>query len=390
MQLYFDNAATSFPKPDVAHEAIEAYVTQCGASPGRGAYHQAANATALLERCRELLCELVNAPSPKRCIFTLNCTDALNLAISGIARHFLQKGETVHIVTTVMSHNSVLRPLHALEASGVTHTIVQADAKTGLVDPEDIRAAIMPSTKLVAIAHGSNVTGTIQNIEAIGAQCKDIPFLVDAAQTMGHIPIDVQKMDIDLLAFPGHKGLLGPLGTGGLIIKPGIEEIITPLRTGGTGSESEYHVQPETLPDKFEAGSHNMLGIAGLLASVRWILTRGVATLHEIEQTLSEQFIHEIKKIDGVRIIGPQTTTNRCGVFSLAFEDAPHDIAKRLEENSGICVRSGLHCAPFAHKTMGTDSIGGTVRISFGPFNTSEDISFLVQEIANTTEKVLS
>ncbi len=390
MQLYFDNAATSFPKPDVVHEAIEKYVKRCGASPGRGAYPQAADATALLDKCRELLCELVNAPSPKRCIFTLNCTDALNLAISGVAQHFLHKGEPVHIVTTAMSHNSVLRPLHALAAFGVTHTIVHADAKTGLVTPANIQSAITPSTKLVAVTHGSNVTGTVQDIEAIGTLCKNIPFLVDAAQTMGHIPIDVQKMNIDLLAFPGHKGLLGPLGTGGLMIKPGIDELVTPFRTGGTGSESEYPVQPETLPDKYEAGSHNMVGIAGLLASVRWILCQGVSTLHKMEQTLSEKFIHEINKIDGVRIVGPQTTENRCGVFSLAFEDAPHDIAKRLEESSGICVRSGLHCAPFAHKTVDTETQGGTVRISFGPFNTSGDISFLVQEIANITEKVLS
>ena len=217
---------------------------------------------------------LVNATSPKHCIFTLNCTDALNLAIAGISSPHAAKGEPVHIITTAMDHNSVLRPLHCFLSNNVTHTIVKADS-SGIVCPSDIQKAITKHTRLIAVAHGSNVTGTVQDLESIGTVCGDIPFLVDAAQTMGHTPIDVQAMHIDLLAFPGHKGLLGPLGTGGLIMKPGMENIITPLRTGGTGSGSEHPIQPETLPDKYEPGSHNMVGIAGLLASVRWILEHG-------------------------------------------------------------------------------------------------------------------
>jgi selenocysteine lyase/cysteine desulfurase len=284
-----------------------------------------------------------------------------------------------------MDHNSVLRPLHSFQSQGVTHTIVQADA-SGIVDPSDIKNAITATTVLVAVAHGSNVTGSVQDIAAIGKHCGDIPFLVDAAQTMGHRNIDMESMGIDLLAFPGHKGLLGPLGTGGLIMKPGMEKIVTPLRTGGTGSESEHPTQPETLPDKYEPGSHNMVGIAGLLASVRWILEMGVDNLYEKETQLAEQFIREINNIDGVRIVGPQSTHNRCGVFSLVFDNCPHLTAKELENTFRICSRSGLHCAPFAHEAIGTDVLGGTLRVSFGPFHDAKDISYLTQAITHCAQ----
>jgi cysteine desulfurase family protein len=386
MQPYFDNAATSFPKPDEVYCAMEAYQRSCGASPGRGAYLQAKDATSLLDSCRKLLCELVNAPSQKHCIFTLNCTDALNLTICGIISYYLSRDEPVHVVTTAMDHNSVLRPLSFYAQQGVEYTVVQAN-KSGLVNPNDIKKSITENTRLVAVAHGSNVTGSVQDLTAIGNICGKVPFLVDAAQTMGHTHIDVQTMKIDLLAFPGHKGLLGPLGTGGLIIRPTIEKIVLPHRTGGTGSQSEHPVQPETLPDKYESGSHNMVGIAGLLASTQWILDNGVDNLHAREMMLCEQFIHELEQIDGVRIVGPQTTANRCGVFSLVFDECPHDIANQLENKFGICSRSGLHCAPYAHEAMGTDALGGTVRVSFGPFHTSEDVSHLVQAISHCTQK---
>jgi cysteine desulfurase family protein len=385
MQLYFDNAATSFPKPDEVLDAMLSYQRYCGASPGRGAYSHAIEATNLLDSCREHICELVNAPSPKHCIFTHNCTDALNLAICGIVSHAVTKEKPIHIVTTAMDHNSVLRPLHSFQLQDVTHTVVRADA-AGMVDPNDIKDAITATTALVAVAHGSNVTGSVQDIAAIGEICGDVPFLVDAAQTMGHRIIDMESMQIDFLAFPGHKGLLGPLGTGGLIMKPGMETIVTPLRTGGTGSESEYPVQPETLPDKYEPGSHNMVGIAGLLAGVQWILAMGVANLYEKEKQLSEQFIHEIQTIEGVRIAGPQTTRNRCGVFSLVFDSYPHETAKELEKTFAISSRSGLHCAPYAHQAIGTDVLGGTLRVSIGPFHTAKDISYLTQAISHCAQ----
>jgi selenocysteine lyase/cysteine desulfurase len=288
-----------------------------------------------------------------------------------------------------MAHNSVLRPLHALARDGVTHTVVGVDPVTGLVHPNDIANAITPSTRLVAIAHGSNVTGTVQDIELIGNICGDIPLLIDAAQTIGHTPIDVQQMHIDLLAFPGHKGLLGPLGMGGLIIKPGIENILAPIRYGGTGSESEHPMQPNSLPDKYESGSHNMVGIAGLTASVEWILTRGVETLHMNEQSLCGQFIEELQLCSNAKIVGPPTAKSRCGVFSLEFDENPHVVAHRLEEISGVQSRSGFHCAPLAHRAMGTIQKGGTLRVSFGPFHSSEDISFLIESIKKVTQKVL-
>jgi cysteine desulfurase family protein len=389
MQRYFDNAATSFPKPDVVLDAIVQYTTQCGASPGRGAYPQAVDATELLDACRTQLCEIVNAPSASHCVFTLNCTDALNIAILGIAKHFLSKKEPVHIVTTAMDHNSVLRPLHELASQGVTHTIVPADPETGIVPPEAIQQSITNSTRLVAVAHGSNVSGTVQDLSRIGAVCGDVPLLVDAAQTMGHTPLDVQAMHIDLLAFPGHKGLLGPQGTGGLILKPGIERILDSTRTGGTGSQSEHPVQPETMPDKYESGSHNMVGIAGLVASTRWILDKGVEAIHKLERQRAGQLLQELATVEGVRIAGPLTNENRCGVFSLVSETCPHEFAKALESEFGICARSGLHCAPFAHKTLGTYVLGGTLRVSIGPFHTEEDVSFLTQAIAACVQKCL-
>ena len=237
MQGYFDNAATSFPKPPEVLDATVAYQEKCGASPGRGAYVQTVEASNVLRQCRRMLCDLVHAPCGSHCVFTLNCTDALNLAINGIASHHRHLQQSMHIVTTAMDHNSVLRPLQALQKDGVTHTIVQADPETGLVDPTLIADAITSDTRLIAVVHGSNVTGTVQDISAIGAACGDIPFLVDAAQTMGHAPLDIQSMGIDLLAFPGHKGLLGPLGTGGLIMQKPIVDILEPSRFGGTRSE---------------------------------------------------------------------------------------------------------------------------------------------------------
>jgi cysteine desulfurase family protein len=360
------------------------YHDGCGASPGRGAYAQAIEATNTLDHCRKLLRDLVNAPQESHCIFTLNCTDALNLAILGIAAHHEQQNQQVHVVTTAMDHNSVLRPLTALGQRGVTHTVVPACPETGLVLPSALADALTPNTRLVAVAHGSNVTGTVQEIEKIGNVCGDIPLLVDAAQTMGHTPIDMQSMNIDLLAFPGHKGLLGPLGTGGLLLQPNIENIIEPLRFGGTGSASEFPTQPSNLPDKYESGSHNMVGIYGLTESLKWIHKRGVLQLHQHEMNLCDAFIRALRTIPSVKIVGPQTSSNRCGVFSLSFEEDPSTIANRLE-SSGICARAGLHCAPHAHETMGTTQRGGTVRVSFGPFHTEEDIEHLVQTIRQCT-----
>ncbi|MEE2912366.1 MAG: aminotransferase class V-fold PLP-dependent enzyme [Planctomycetota bacterium] len=388
MQTYFDNAATSFPKPDAVIAQTTGFFRHCGASPGRGAYEQAREASRILKQCRAILCEMVNAKNADL-VFTMNCTDALNLAITGITRHHLHQNLPVHIVTTAMDHNSILRVLDALMIEGVTHTIVAVDPKTGLVNPADIAGAITPSTRLVAVAHGSNVTGVVQDIASIGAICDGIPLLIDAAQTMGHRPIDMMEMGLDLIAFPGHKGLLGPLGTGGLIMQSNMIPIIEPIRFGGTGSESESPIQPTNFPSKYESGSHNMVGIYGLLAASKWILAEGVSNLYKKEISLCEQFIQEMQQIDNVQIVGPQTSKNRCGVFSLVFPESPHLVADRLEEIAGIRCRAGLHCAPFAHESMGTKPLGGTVRVSFGPFHTSKDISNLVHAIEQCAQLAL-
>jgi cysteine desulfurase/selenocysteine lyase len=385
-RLYFDNAATSFPKPPEVARAMARYMNEVGASPGRGAYAEAIEAGRILMRCRELINRLIHGESPSHVVFTLNASDALNLAIKGITHHHRRRGEPVHIVTTQMDHNSILRPLREVERApdGAQVTRVEVDAETGRVKPEDIRAAIRPDTRLIAMIHGSNVTGAIQPIEEIGAICREhhVPFLVDAAQTLGHMPVDVQRMHIDLLAFPGHKGLLGPLGTGGLYLRPGMERLVDTLREGGTGSASERDVQPQHMPDKYEPGSHNAPGIAGLAAGVAWILDRGVDELWSHEQRLMRIMLDGLRDVPGLRLLGPTSTEHRCGVFSIAMEGfEPADVAAILEEHYGILARPGLHCAPLAHAALGTASGGGAVRLSLGPFLTEDDVRYAVASI---------
>jgi len=365
-RLYMDNAATSFPKPRQVHEAMARYATDVGASAGRGGYAEAQESGRIIRLCREQLNTLFHGTDPNQFVFTLNCSDALNLAIQGL----LKPGD--HAITTWMDHNSVLRPLNALATAGtITHTAVRVDPVNCLVDPDDIRKAITPRTRLIAVVHGSNVTGTLQRVRDIGRIAREhgIPFLVDAAQTAGHVPIDVQADGIDLLAFPGHKGLLGPLGTGALYIRPGLEKDLRPLRFGGTGSISEQDVQPDFMPDKFESGSHNAIGIAGLSEGLAWVLARGIASIDEHDRGLCKCFMEEVDGVDGLRYFGPQGMAHRMGVFSVRIHDIdPLVLAQRLESEFGILSRAGLHCAPLAHRTIGTLPFGGTTRLSFGPF----------------------
>lgn len=382
-RIYLDNAATSFPKPEAVHKAMLAYATTIGASPGRGAYAESRQAAHALWECRALICELIGGQDPDQVVFTLNTTDALNLAIKGIATHRLRllhnsTHKPVHMVTTAMDHNSVLRPLNALAGSeAVEWTCVPVDPSTGLVDPGSIAAALRPDTALVAVVHASNVSGTVQPIEQIGRVCKraGVPLLVDAAQSVGHIPVDVQSMGIDLLGFPGHKGLMGPLGTGGLYLRPGMEAIVAPLREGGTGSRSELDTHPVEMPDRYEAGSHNTLGLVGLAQGVRWILDRGIDAIASHERALIELMLEHLPGAeDGYRLLGPQSPDHRCGVFSLVHESIPaNDIADRLEAGFGVLTRAGLHCAPRAHNTFGT-SLSGAVRLSLGAFTTQAQV----------------
>lgn len=401
--MYFDHAATSFPKPNAVIEAVHDYATRLGVSPGRGAYREVREAAGIVERCRERLCELINGESPDHVIFTLNCSDALNLAIRGLIRASTR--ERQHVVTTWMDHNSVLRPLNALAdemGDGFAQTRVEVDRETGIVDPEHIRRAITRDTRLVAVVHASNVTGTLQPIAEIGAICREmaVPLLVDAAQSIGHVPIDVRAMNIDLLAFPGHKGLQGPLGTGALYMRPGMERLIATIREGGTGSRSEDDTQPTDLPDKYEPGSHNALGIAGLLAGVEWVLGRGIDTIHTHERALIETFIDGItdrttgKTLPGLRLLGPQGVMSRLGVFALTVDGmTPHVVAERLESEFGVLARAGLHCAPLAHRTFGTDpeSVGnsdhaGACRLSVGPMMSVQDVKYATDALASVCE----
>jgi cysteine desulfurase/selenocysteine lyase len=381
-RLYLDNAATSFPKPRTVTDAMVRYATELGASAGRGAYREAVETGALITECRRRLNRLFHGERAEHFIFTLNCSDALNLAIKGL----IDPRIGGHAICTHIDHNSILRPLKAMEERGDAQTTrVPVSGSTGLVDPDDIRRAIRPDTKLIAITHVSNVTGTIQPIREIGRIAREagIPFIVDAAQSAGHVPIDVQADLIDLLAAPGHKALLGPLGTGFLYIRPGLEKILRPLKEGGTGSVSEQDRQPEFMPDKYEPGSHNAIGIAGLSEGIRWVLEQTVAELAAHDLELIGAFLDGIAEVEGLTLYGPQGVKHRTGVFSVRIDGYdPQELATVLETSFGILTRSGIHCAPLAHEALGTAATGGTVRLSFGPFVSAQDVSFAADALA--------
>lgn len=384
-RIYLDNSATSFPKPDAVHEAMIHYARDVGASAGRGAYREALESAETIARCRGLLARLLNASRPESLIFTLNATDSLNLAIKGL----LRPGD--HAITTWMDHNSVLRPLNALQDRiGVTTTFVPCDSETGLVDPEVIRRAIQPKTRLITVVHASNVTGTVQPIAEIGRTAREhgIPFVVDAAQSVGHVPVDVEALPVDAMAFPGHKALLGPLGTGVLYIRPGFEERLETLREGGTGSVSEQVYQPEFLPDRYESGSHNAIGIAGLAAGVAYLLDRGIDTLRRHEEGFCERFMAEVGAMEHVTLFGPRRMADRVGVFSIRVDGyEPAELSAALEAGFGVLTRSGLHCAPLAHRTIGTYDRGGTTRLSFGPFVTEDDVTEAIRAIGELSRQ---
>ncbi len=377
---YFDNAATSHPKPSGVARAVQRYFDEIHASAGRGAYREAVASGHVLDGGRDALRRLFGCSPADHVIFSLNGTDALNLAIKSV----LRPGD--HAVTTDMDHNSVLRPLAALAGrDNVAWTSVKADLRTTRVCPDDIVAALRPNTRLVAVNHASNVTGVIQPIDVIAETCRErgILFLVDAAQTAGHVPLDFGALPVDLLAFPGHKGLLGPLGTGALLIRAGVEEHMQTVREGGTGSESERPVQPDALPDRFEAGSHNAIGIAGLLAGVEWILERGVEQLRAHEVQLCGRMQEGLAACHDVRVFGPTDLDHRVGVFSVRVDGfEPAEISALFEQRFGVLSRSGLHCAPLAHQTIGTLDDGGTTRLSFGPFLTDADVDVALAALA--------
>jgi cysteine desulfurase family protein len=382
-RLYMDNAATSFPKPPAVTDAMVRYATTLGASAGRGVYREAIETGALILECRRQLCQLFNGEKPENFIFTLNCSDGLNMAIKGL----LGPQRTGHAICTQIDHNSILRPYNALADQGwIKQTRIPIDPQSGLVDPDDIRKSIRPDTRLIAVTHSSNVSGTVQRIHEIGRIAREhgIPFLVDAAQSAGHIPIDVQADCIDLLAAPGHKGLLGPLGTGFLYIRPGFEPQLCTTREGGTGSVSEKDRQPDFMPDRFEAGSHNAIGIIGLLEGVKWVAGQTIEKLAEHERALSKAFLERILGQEHVTCYGPRTVEDRTAVFSIRIDGfEPYELANVLESEYGVLTRPGLHCAPGVHTAFGTLQRGGTTRFSFGPFLTVEDVTYAADAVVD-------
>ncbi len=389
-RLYMDNAATSFPKPKSVLEAMANYMTGLGASAGRGAYSEAVETGALINQCRSRLNRLFNGERPEHFVFTLNCSDALNVAIKGL----IEPGRGGHAICTHIDHNSILRPLNTLQSRGwIQQTQVPVDSVTGLVNPDDIRRAIRPDTRLIAVTHVSNVTGTVQPIRAIGQIAREagVPLVVDAAQSAGHVPIDVQKDCIDLLAAPGHKGLLGPPGTGFLYIRPGLETKLETMREGGTGSASEHAVQPDFMPDKFEPGSHNAVGIIGLSEGVKWVLDQTVEKLFAHDRELIGAFLEGMADVEGLTYLGPRGVKDRIGVFSVRVAGLdPHELAAILESEFGVLTRAGIHCAPLAHACLGTIDTGGATRLSFGPFLCAQDVSYAADALAQITETLSS
>ena len=375
--IYFDNAATSWPKPPEVKGAMVRFMEEIGANPGRSGHLLSIEAARIIYETRETLSTLFNVKDPSRIVFTSNATESINLALKGLIR----PGD--HIITSSMEHNSVMRPLRDLEKKGVELSVVPCSPK-GELDSRDIEKKIQSRTRMIVLNHASNVTGTLLPVREAGriARKHNLLFLVDAAQTAGAYPIDMESDGVDLLAFTGHKSLYGPQGTGGLVIGECIhEKEMIPLKQGGTGSRSEFEEQPDFLPDRFESGTPNAVGIAGLLAGVDFVLKEGVQKIHQYETLLIEGLVRGLKEIPGVVMYGFEKSRDRMATFSFNITPlSPSDVAIRLESKSGILCRPGLHCAPSIHKTIGTFP-EGTVRFSLGYFNTIEEVHHAIEAI---------
>ena len=365
--IYFDNAATSWPKPEGVRAALIDYFGDAGGNPGRSGHRMSIAAARIVENAREALAELFHANDSSRIVFSHNATHALNLALYGV----LQPDD--HVVTTSVEHNSVMRPLRHLETLGVELTVVDC-TPDGMLNINDVRSALRFDTRLLVTTHASNVMGTLMPVGELAALARErrILYLVDASQTAGAIPIDVQGIGLDLLAFTGHKGLLGPTGTGGLYIREGVTLI--PLIRGGTGSESAKETQPEFLPDLHESGTLNVAGIAGLAAGLRFLSEIGVEAVEVHERNLVAEFLAGASEISGITLYGPKDPARQCGVVSFNVAGAvPSEVGLILDQSFGVMARTGLHCSPAAHRTLGTYPTG-TVRFSFGWFNTTAEV----------------
>jgi cysteine desulfurase/selenocysteine lyase len=377
--IYLDNAATSWPKPPVVGDAMSHFLAQEAANPGRAGHRMAIAAEKMLDSVRKTLTEFIGGTDLHRMVFAMNGTDALNIAFKG----FLRQGD--HVITTTLEHNSVSRPLQAMADSGfITLTRVDFSPQTGVIDPDDVTAAITPQTRLIAVTHASNVLGTIQPIRPVGqlARERGIRFLVDAAQTIGVVPINVVDDCIDLLAFPGHKSLLGPTGTGGLYIHTGIGlDELKAFREGGTGGDSGSPTQPRLMPYFLEGGTPNTVGICGLGASTHYVASHDPAKTLQHERELIQKFVDAAAEMEHITLYGPSgpgAASNRVGTISFnAGIYSPQELGSILDDSFGIAVRPGLHCSPYAHKTIGTFP-DGAVRVSPGHFSTADQIDSLL------------
>ncbi|MBN2402967.1 MAG: aminotransferase class V-fold PLP-dependent enzyme [Spirochaetes bacterium] len=374
--IYFDNAATSWPKPKAMIKSMADFNANVGANPGRSGHRLSVEAARIIFNTREIIASLLGSGDPLSIVFTRNATESINTAVRGL----LQSGD--HVITSGMEHNSVMRPLRAMEKQGIELSVVECSA-AGSLSPDDVAFAIKKNTRMIIMTHASNVTGAIMPISDIAriAYDKGIIFCVDAAQTAGSVPINVIKNNIDILFFTGHKSLYGPQGTGGFYIRKGVDTMMEPLERGGTGSRSEFEEHPDFMPDRFESGTPNTIGIAGLCAGATFVSAMGVDAIRKKEIALTELFLDGIQQFKGVKIYGNMDPAKRTAVVSFTIDgQSPSDISLKLDEKYTIMSRPGLHCAPSAHRTIGTFP-EGTVRFSFGVFTTELEINIAIKAI---------
>jgi cysteine desulfurase family protein len=377
MVIYFDNAATSWPKPPQVKEAMNRFMDEIGANPGRSGHLLSIEAARVLHEAREVLSICFHVKDSSRIVFTHNATESINLGLKGLLK------PKDHVITSSMEHNSVMRPLRDLENKGIELSVIPCSQK-GILDPQEVEKEIRSNTRMVVLNHASNVTGNLLPIREVGliARQHSLLFLVDAAQTAGAYPIDMERDGIDLLAFTGHKSLYGPQGTGGLVIGVRVKEKeMIPLKQGGTGSRSEFEEQPDFLPDRFESGTPNSVGIAGLLAGIQFVLEKGIEQIRRYEIRLIQKLIDGLKAFPQVRIYGPENGLGRTATLSFNVARlSPSDVAFRLEREFGILCRPGLQCAPAAHRTIGTFP-EGTVRFSLSYLNSEEHVDQALQAV---------
>lgn len=374
--IYLDNSATSFPKPEAVYEFMDSFYRTHGVSPGRSGFDAAIETEEIVQNARKTLAGVFNGDDPNRLTFSYNASDSLNMIIMGLA----EKGD--HVVTTMLEHNSVLRPLHHLQLNAVAEVTHVPFDKHGYVDPDDIKKAIKKNTKMVIVNHSSNVIGTVQNVTAMGKICKEagVYFVVDASQSAGAIPIDMKAMGIDALVFTGHKCLLGPTGIGGSYVMESLP--VKGTRFGGTGVRSAQKTHLTEFPYRMECGTLNTVGVAGLYAGTQWVLEHGIEKLHAQEMELWKKLKAGIRNIENITLYCAEDPANRNAVLSMNIDKFDSgDVGTLLDVDYNIACRTGLQCAPLVHEGIGTIDMHGTVRLSIGPFNTEAHIDAAIEAL---------